>query len=93
MHLLIEKPQLATIVNNIEEKENILVYHCILEHKGNEDLLIMLYVLADKDNWYFEIDYLSVGFINAYIFNISQGTYKPADIEIKGINRGIARNQ
>lgn len=93
MHLLIEKPKLATIVNNIEEKEKILVYHCILEHKENEDLLIMLYVSDKKEDWYSEMGDLAVGFIKAYIFNINQGNYELVDIEIKGINKGIARNQ
>lgn len=90
LHILNDNKECLEIVNNLEEKEDILVYHCILEHKENGNVLIMLYVSANQENWSSEVGDLAVGFINTYIINLdNKEEYKIAEIEIQGINKGL----
>ena len=92
LHILNENKEYFEIVKSIEDKENILVYHCILEHTTNE--LILLYVSNNKENWSSEVGDLAVGFINTYIINLNnQNEYKLAEIEIQGINKGISQKR
>ncbi len=92
LHILNDNKEYFEIVKDIENKENIIVYHCILEHTTNE--LILLYVSNNKDNWSAEIGDLAVGFINTYKTNLNnKNKYETAKIEIQGINKGISQKR
>ena len=92
LHILNDNENYFGIVKNIENKENILVYHCIFEHTTNE--LILLYVSNNKENWSIEVRNLAVGFINTYIINLNKkNEYRIAEIEIQGINKGISQKR
>lgn len=92
LHILNENKEYFEIVKSIEDKENVLVYHCILEHTTNE--LILLYVSNNKENWSAEVGALAVGFINTYKTNLNnKNEYEIAEIEIQGINKGISQKR
>ena len=92
LHILNDNKEYFEIVKDIENKENILVYHCILDYKTNE--LILLFVSNNKENWSAEVGDLAVGFINAYIINLNKNNeYEIAEIEIQGINKGISQKR
>ncbi|MBR3255868.1 MAG: hypothetical protein IKF97_06655 [Clostridia bacterium] len=92
LHILNDNKEYFEIVKDIENKEKIIVYHCILEHTTDE--LILLYVSNNKDNWSTEIGDLAVGFINTYKINLNnKNEYEIAEIEIQGINKGISQKR
>lgn len=92
LHILNENKEYLEIVKSIEDKQNILVYYCILERTTNE--LILLSVSNNKENWSSEVGDLAVGFINTYIINLNnQNEYEIAEIEIQGINKGISQKR
>ena len=92
LHILNDNKEYFEIVKDIENKEKIIVYHCILEHTTDE--LILLYVSNNKDNWSTEIGDLAVGFINTYKTNLNnKNKYETAEIEIQGINKGISQKR
>lgn len=80
-------------VKEIEEKRNIYVYHCILNHyRDFGDVLTMLYISEDEEFWEYEKEELKDGYASAYVWNISFEPYSEfGDVGIYGVNGGLAR--
>lgn len=58
------------IVKEKERKHNIMVYHCQLTHTNFGDLLSLLYVSADEDNWEYERNDIKDGITYCYVANL-----------------------
>lgn len=58
-------------VSKVEEDKNILVYHIIHSHTEFGELLSMLYVTSDQEEWEFDREYLKEGYPIAYVANLS----------------------
>ena len=93
LYWLHNRTDFVNIVREIEEKENIIVYHCILNHYRDVDVLSMLYVSADEENWEDEKSLLKDdGYVGAYLYNfynIKNNEF--GNILITGVNGGLDR--
>ena len=93
LYWLHNKDEFVNIVKNIEEKRNIFVYHCILNHYVDDgDVLTMLYVSSDIEDWENERQELKDGLpcVYTYSFNFPQFS-EFGGITITGANGGINR--
>lgn len=92
LYWLRNKDEFIEKVNEIEEKRNIYVYHCILTHTAFGDLLTMLYVSNDEEFWDFEKEQLQDGYSSSYVWNMSFELDSGfGDVGINGVNGGIVR--
>ena len=93
LYWLHNRTDFVNIVKEIEEKRNIYVYHCILNHYRDVDVLSMLYVSADKEFWEDEKNQLKDdGYVGAYLYNfytIEDNGF--GNILITGVNGGLDR--
>lgn len=64
------EPKFAKIIQEKEKKNNILVYHCQLTHTQFGDLLSLLFVSDDEDNWEDERQELRNGIAYCYVANL-----------------------
>ena len=78
-------------VKEIEDKYNIYVYHCILNHTEFGDWLNMLFVSAEQEEWSDERRSLEKGLIKVYVYDFSEYGSEFGDIQIRGINGGLSR--
>lgn len=78
-------------VETIEKKYKIYVYHCILSHTEFGDLLTMLYVSSDIENWSQEKSDLMCGYIDTYVYDFSGFGSEFGAVQIAGINGGLTR--
>lgn len=78
-------------VETIEKKYKIYVYHCILTHTEFGDLLTMLYVSNDPENWIEEKSKLMVAMPNTFVYDFSGFGSEFGDVQIAGINGGLTR--
>lgn len=91
LYWLRNKQEYMDIVKELEEKRNVYVYHCILNHyKDVGDILTMLFVSADEKNWQDEREKIEDGYVNSYVYNfnfiLDSGFHY---IEITGVNGGL----
>lgn len=92
LYWLRNREEFLNAVKKIEEKSKIFVYHCILNHTQDGDLLTMLYISAYKDEWKMELEELGTTYINAYVCNLSDSSSSEfGGIQITGVNGGIVR--
>ena len=93
LYWLHNRKDFINIVSEIEEKENIFVYHCILNHYKDVDVLSMLYISADEENWEYERNQLKDdGYVGAYLYNfydIENNGF--GNILITSVNGGLDR--
>ncbi len=92
LYWLNNREDFLNIVNEIEKKKDIFIYHCILNHyKDNRDVLTMLYISADEENWGFEKNQLiNDGFIDVCICNLDcKSFFDFRNAEIIGVNGGL----
>lgn len=78
-------------VKEIEDKYNILVYHCILNHTEFGDWLSMLFVSDNPENWVEERNSLITGIVKTFVYDFGNFESDFGDIEIAGKNGGLAR--
>ena len=93
LYWLHNKDEFVKIVKEIEEKRNIYVYHCMLNHyRDDGDVLTMLYVSSDVEFWENERQELKDGSPCTYVhsFNFPQFS-EFGGITITGVNVGINR--
>lgn len=93
LYWLHNKDEFVKIVKEIEEKRNIYVYHCMLNHyRDDGDVLTMLYVSSDVEFWENERQELKDGSPCTYVhsFNFPQFS-EFGGITITGVNGGINR--
>lgn len=92
LYWLRNKKDFVEKVKEIEEKRNIFVYHCILNHTEYGDLLSMMYISEDESFWEYEREELKEGYAGAYVWNISFEPYSEfGNIGINGVNGGLVR--
>ena len=93
LYWLKNKDEFVNIVKNIEEKRNIYVYHCILNHyRDDGDVLTMLYISADGEFWKEEQKELKDGCPCCYVYSFSFPVFSEfGSVEITGVNGGINR--
>lgn len=93
LYWLHNRKDFINIVKEIEEKRNIYVYHCILNHYKGVDVLSMLYISADEENWEYEKNQLKDnGYIDVCICDLSCDFYSEfGSVEITGVNGGLNR--
>lgn len=90
LYWLRNKEEYIEIVKNIEEKEDIYVYHCILKHTTDGDVLTMLYVSKHLDEWNLDRNDLLTGNILVYVYNISdEQNAEFGYVDITGVNGGL----
>lgn len=70
LYWLDNEEKFVKIVEEKERKHNILVYHCQLTHTEFGDLLSLLYVSADEDNWEYERQDIQNGITYCYVANL-----------------------
>lgn len=93
LYWLHNKDEFIKVVKEIEEKRNIYVYHCILNHyRDDRDVLTMLYVSADEEYWENEIQELADGCPCSYVHSFSFPEFSEfGSVAITGVNGGINR--
>ena len=85
------RQEFVNAAKEIENKYNIFIYHCILNHTINGDWLTMLFISSTPDNWEDEKIELKSGVPFAYVYDFGGFGSEFGPIEIKGINGGITR--
>lgn len=70
LYWLDNEEKFVKIVKEKEKKHDILVYHCQLTHTEFGDLLSLLYVSADEDNWEYERQDIQNGITYCYVANL-----------------------
>ena len=79
-------------VQGIEELYNIKVYHCILTHFDFGDVLSLLFVGNDPDDWPTEREDLADGTPLVYALNLTDDWMSEfGSIQIEGNNGGLSR--
>ena len=93
LYWLHNKDEFVKVVKEIEEKRNIFVYHCILNHyRDDGDVLTMLYVSSDEEYWENERQELKNGFPCTYVHSFSFPHFSEfGSCEITGVNGGLNR--
>lgn len=75
------RPEYLEAVERFEEEFSATVYHCILSHTELGDMLAMLYVTSQKEEWAMDWDDLRAGHAVANVANLDD----PALSDIGGI--------
>lgn len=92
LYWLANKDEYVEKVRKIEQERNIFVYHCILNHTIDGDLLTMLYVSEYQDEWDFEKNDLRNGCTDAYVCNLNRDIDSEfGSVQITGVNGGLVR--
>lgn len=93
LYWLQNRKDFINIISEIEEKRNIYVYHCILNHCRDIDVLSMLYISTDEENWEYERNQLKDdGHIDVCICDLSCEFYSEfGNVLITGVNGGLDR--
>ena len=92
LYWLANKDEYVEKVRKIEQERNIFVYHFILNHKMDWDLLKMLYVSEYQDEWEFEKNDLKNGCTDAYVCNLNYDIDSEfGSVQITGVNGGLVR--
>lgn len=93
LYWLHNKDEYVKVVKEIEEKRNIYVYHCILNHyRDDGDVLTMLYVSDDEEFWEYEKKELKDGNPCTYVHSFNFPEFSEfGGVQITGINGGIVR--
>lgn len=92
LYWLANKDEYVEKVRKIEQERNIFVYHCILNHTMDGDLLTMLYVSEYQDEWEFEKNDLKNGCTDAYVCNLNYDIDSEfGSVQITGVNGGLVR--
>ena len=91
LYWLNNKPEFVDAVNEIENKYNIYVYHCILNHTEFGDWLSMLYVSNTPESWEDEKSELKLGTPYAFVYTFDELSSEFGPIEIAGVNGGLTR--
>lgn len=93
LYWLHNKDEFVKVVKEIEEKRNIYVYHCILNHyRDDGDVLTMLYISEDEEYWENERQELKEGCPCIYEHSFSFPEFSEfGSTEITGVNGGINR--
>lgn len=77
-------------IKKTERKRNIYVYHCILKHTEYGELLLMLYVSNEKEDWEGERKDLLNGLPIIYACNLKDKMFSEfGRIELIGVNGGL----
>lgn len=91
LYWLHNKDEYVKIVKSIEKETNIFVYHCILTHTTEGDLLIMLYVSEHQEEWDLDKQDIIKNDICAYVYNLSDDfSSEFGYIKIAGVNGGLS---
>ncbi len=92
LYWLENKNEYVEKVRKIEEERNIFVYHCILNHTIDGDLLTMLYISEYQDEWEYEKNDLKNGCIDVYVCNLSRDIDSEfGSVQITCVNGGLVR--
>ena len=91
LYWLDNKSEFVDAVKEIENKCNIFVYHCILNHTEFGDWLSMLYVSDTPDNWQDEKLELKSGTPFAYVYTFDEFSSEFGPIEIASASGGLTR--
>ena len=92
LYWLENKNEYVEKVRKIEKERNIFVYHCILNHTIDGDLLTMLYISEYQDEWEYEKNDLKNGCIDVYVCNLSRDIDSEfGSVQITGVNGGLVR--
>lgn len=92
LYWLSNEEKLVKEVEEFEKDNQAFVYHCILNHTEFGDLLDMLYVSNDEENWQEECDDLQESIIYIYASNLlDKFNSEFGAVCIKGVNGGLCR--
>ena len=92
LYWLENKNEYVEKVRKIEKERNIFVYHCILNHTIDGDLLTMLYISEYQDEWEYEKNDLKNGCIDVYVCNLSRDIDSEfGSVQITCVNGGLVR--
>lgn len=90
LYWLRNKEEYIEIVKNIEEKEDIFVYHCILKHTTDGDILTMLYISKYIEEWEIDHNDLTTGNVLVYVYNLEDvQNAEFGYVDITGVNGGL----
>lgn len=86
-----EKPELQYEVVSFENRNNVLVYYGIYNETDCGNMLSLLFVSEDEDEWEMDREDLIVGYPLAYVRNISEDFGEIGSIGIEMGNGGLLR--
>lgn len=90
LYWLDNKENFVEEVKKVEEENNIFVYHCMLQHSTFGDILSMLFISSDIENWEEERQDLKDGNIVVYGCDLQCSCFSEfGSTQIKGVNGGI----
>lgn len=92
LYWLDNEPNYVEIVNKFEKEHNCLVYHCQLTHMEFGDLLSLLYVSENEEEWEQDKKDLREGYAFSYVANIGCECYNDfGTIGIRPSQGGVLR--
>ena len=90
----IDNEEWVNKIHEIEEEYNILVYHAIFNYTEFGDLLSLLYVSDDKDEWELDRADMMDGYVSAYVINMDDpGCSEFGSICVKERFGGLIRTE
>lgn len=85
------KDEYVKAVKDFENKYGGLVYHCILTHTLLGDLLDMLYVCKEKNEWQQDNIDLMDNYVFAYSYNLDENEGEFGTIAVRPVMGGLER--
>ena len=84
------KQEYVDAVKEVEDKYNVFVYHCILNHTEMDDWLTMLFVSGDTEMWKYDLEDLETTRVFAYVYTFNEDS-EFGYVDITGVNGGLDR--
>lgn len=92
LYWLHNNPEWLQKVQDLEKLYNMKVYHCILTHFEFGDVLSLLYVDTEKENWDDARYFLNRGLPTVYALNLTDNWMSEfGSVQIEGYNGGLNR--
>ena len=86
------EPTWAKIVEDFENEYHALVYHVIHSYTSFGELLNLLYVSDDEEEWEYDNSDIDDGYVFSYVVNLSEPLFSEfGTIGVKNVSGGLIR--
>jgi hypothetical protein len=92
LYWISNNPEWEKMIKEFEEKSNSLVYHVIHSYTEFGELLDLLFVSDDEDEWEYDLEDLDDGYAMSYCINLTDQMFSEyGTIAVKQVAGGLLR--
>lgn len=92
LYWISNKPEWMEKVREFEKRNNALVYHAIHSYTGFGELLNLLFVSDDPEEWEMDNDDIEAGYVFSYVINFDEPMFSElGTIAVKPAAGGLVR--